>query len=114
MAKLAASQNMASTLVSFALILIFTLVGIAGVLLPILPGIPFLLIAAIMASRHIPALENYLHQHPYTAKSMRMSKRFSGLRFWEKVQVCCWGIVKIMVDTAEWCVTAFAKLFRQR
>ena len=104
----------ANKIASFVLIVVFVALGIVGILLPIIPGIPFLLIAAVMASRHIPALAHYLEQNRHTAKSMRLSKRFSHLDFWGKVQFCCWGCLKFTVDTADWFVSVFAKLWRRQ
>ena len=104
-------EKTSNKVISFALIGVFVVLGIVGLALPILPGVLFFLIAAIMASRHIPALENYLHQNPYTAKSMRLSNRFSRLDFWGKVQFCCWGFLKVTADAVEWTVSVIGRLF---
>ncbi len=105
-------ERTANKLISFTLIGIFIVLGILGLALPILPGILFLLIAAIMASRHSPALANYLEQNPYTAKSVHMSHRFSHLDFLGKVRICAWGVLKITMDSVEWGIRVIRKILR--
>jgi len=106
-------ERTANKIISFVLIGVFVFLGLLGLALPILPGILFLLIAAIMASRHIPALATTLEQNPYTAKSLRLSQRFSHLDVWGKVKFCGWGFLKITIDSVEWSVSVIARLCRK-
>ncbi|MDB5859445.1 MAG: hypothetical protein JWQ76_3134 [Ramlibacter sp.] len=54
------------------------LLGIVGIILPVMPTVPFLLVAAWAASRSSPRLHHWLHTHP----------RFGvPLRNWEDAQV---------------------------
>src|SRR4051812_7637760 len=54
------------------------LLGIVGIILPVMPTVPFLLVAAWAASRSSPRLHHWLHNHP----------RFGVLlRNWEEAQV---------------------------
>jgi uncharacterized membrane protein YbaN (DUF454 family) len=54
------------------------LLGIIGIILPVMPTVPFLLVAAWAASRSSPKLNHWLHNHP----------RFGRLlRDWEEAQV---------------------------
>lgn len=99
-------------IISIVLFLVLVAIGILGIVLPILPGIPFLIVAAIIASRHIPALERYLQQHPYTAKSLRQSRRFSGLTLWAKIRFCCWAFLQMAVDCIEWSIAFIRRVFR--
>ena len=46
------------------LALVFLALGVLGVVLPILPTVPFLLVAAWAAGRGWPALEQWLLEHP--------------------------------------------------
>ena len=108
------AERTANKIFSFILILVFTFLGLVGLILPIIPGVLFLLIAAIMASRHIPALANYLESNRYTAKPMHLSKRFSNLDFWGKVRFCCWGFLKVTMDSVEWVVATIAKLLSRK
>lgn len=52
--------------------------GVVGIILPVMPTVPFLLVAAWAASRSSPKLHDWLHNHP----------RFGVLlRNWEEAHV---------------------------
>jgi uncharacterized membrane protein YbaN (DUF454 family) len=40
------------------------LLGLVGIVLPVMPTVPFLLVAAWAASRSSPRLHRWLHEHP--------------------------------------------------
>ncbi len=54
-----------------ALALVSLLLGLVGVVLPGLPTVPFLLLAAWASSHGWPALEQWLLRHPRFGKSLR-------------------------------------------
>ena len=97
-------KQAAGKILGFVLILVFIALGILGILLPILPGLVFLLIAALIASRHFPALAFLLEQNRYARKCLRMSNSFLDLGYWDKTRLCFWGMVKISVDGVSWSV----------
>jgi uncharacterized membrane protein YbaN (DUF454 family) len=43
---------------------LFLLLGVIGLFLPVMPTVPFLLVAAWAAARCSPALDAWLHNHP--------------------------------------------------
>lgn len=43
---------------------LFLLLGLIGLFLPVMPTVPFLLVAAWAAARCSPALDHWLHNHP--------------------------------------------------
>lgn len=88
--------------ISFTLILFFVALGVLGILLPILPGLLFLFIAALIATRHFPALAFCMEQNRYTYKAMRISNGFMDLGVWDKIRLCLWGTVKITLDGVQW------------
>ena len=53
------------------LALVSLALGLAGVVLPVLPTVPFLLLAAWAAGRGWPALEAWLLNHPHFGASIR-------------------------------------------
>ena len=44
--------------------IILVVIGIAGVILPVLPGVPLLIVAAACFARSSPKLEHWLVTHP--------------------------------------------------
>lgn len=107
-------KHTAKNLTSFALILVFTAVGIIGVVLPILPGLPFLLLAALMASRHFPGVDVFLERNHYTAKCKRTFDKFLHLDIWTKVRVCCWWFLKVTLDVVAGVVSLIRKVGRKQ
>ncbi|MFT5320321.1 MAG: uncharacterized membrane protein YbaN (DUF454 family) [Pseudohongiellaceae bacterium] len=97
-------KQTAGKILGFVLILVFIALGILGILLPILPGLVFLLIAALIATRHFPALAFLLEQNRYARKCLRISNSFVDLGYWDKARLCFWGMVKISVDGVSWSV----------
>ena len=95
--------------ISFALVIFFVALGVLGILLPILPGLLFLFIAALIASRHIPALAFCMEQNRYTYKAMRMSNGFMDLHWWDKIKLGALGTVKLTIDGIEWAVSLLGR-----
>lgn len=106
-------RDSAKTITNFALILFFTALGIVGLLLPILPGFVFLFIAAVLASRHIPALARYLERNPYTAKGLPLGRGFLNLSIWGKVRLGLWGLLKVTVDGVAWTSAFVVRQYRK-
>jgi uncharacterized membrane protein YbaN (DUF454 family) len=94
---------------SFACILFFVALGLVGILLPILPGLLFLFIAALIASRHSPALAFCLEQNRYTNKATRITNSFIDLNWWDKTKLCFWGTIKVTIDGVDWVVELLKK-----
>ena len=51
--------------------LFLTAIGAAGVFLPLLPGVPFLILAAACFARSSPRLEAWLLNHPFLGPGVR-------------------------------------------
>lgn len=83
---------------SFGFIALFIVLGVIGILLPILPGLLFLFIAALIASRHYPALAFCLERNRYSRRAMRYSNSFMELDVWDKVRLGFWATVRITLD----------------
>jgi uncharacterized membrane protein YbaN (DUF454 family) len=97
-------------IISFALILVFVALGVIGILLPILPGLVFMLIAALIAARHFPALGWLLERNRYSRKALQVSNGFMDLGWWDKLRLCFWGTVKITLDGVQWGVRAVGRV----
>lgn len=50
---------------------LFLLLGLVGLFLPVMPTVPFLLVAAWAAARCSPGLDHWLHNHPRFGRQLR-------------------------------------------
>lgn len=98
-------------IIGFALVLFFVTLGIVGVVLPIIPGLVFLAIAALIAARHFPPLAFLLERNQYGRRAMRYSNGFMDLDWWDKARLCFWGTVKVTLDGARWAIRALGRVF---
>lgn len=80
------------------------LLGLLGLLIPVIPGLVFLAIAAAMVARHFPAAENYLNRNRHYAECARVTDGMTNLDIWGRVQLGFWWSMKLMVNGAEWAV----------
>ena len=55
----------------FALALVFLALGVVGIFLPVMPTVPFVLLAAWAASLSSPRLSHWLDHHPLFGKTLR-------------------------------------------
>jgi uncharacterized membrane protein YbaN (DUF454 family) len=101
-------------LIAIVLVLAFLAVGLAGLLLPIIPGLLFLAIAAVIAAKHLPALERALRRNATLGGYLDTADGFVGLPFWKKVQLGALLCLKMLIDGVAFVVVAAARLFKQR
>jgi uncharacterized membrane protein YbaN (DUF454 family) len=73
-------------------------VGTAGLVLPIIPGLLFLVIAAFIAAKHFPWVDTRLRSHRAVGKHLHNADRFRNLSLADKVQVAGWLCVKALVE----------------
>ena len=95
-------KHLAGKLAAAALIAGLLVLGLLGLLLPILPGLLFLGIAAVMATRHFPGLHGTLGRNRYAAEGMRMGNGLLRLQPWDKLRLCFWGTLKYTLDVVAW------------
>jgi uncharacterized membrane protein YbaN (DUF454 family) len=74
------------------------LLGVVGLLLPVIPGLLFLLIAALIGARYFPSLERRLRRAPAVGAYLDRADSFRGLTPWEKLQVGGLICAKIVLD----------------
>ncbi|MBQ0833046.1 YbaN family protein [Marinobacter sp.] len=84
-------------------ILAYIFIGIAaiGVVLPLLPTTPFVLLAAFFASKGSPAFALWLEEHPSFGPAIRSWRRNRVIPLKAKVLACSmmtfsWGLVLVM------------------
>lgn len=99
-------------LLSFAFILLFVALGVVGILLPILPGLVFLLIAGVIAARHLPPLAFVLERNRYSRRALRYSNSFMDLDIWDKMRLCFWGTIRLTIDGVMLAIDLLKRLSR--
>jgi len=80
-------------------IVICLAVGVVGLILPIIPGLLFLAIAAMIAARHSPSLDRWLRKSRTIESYLNSGEGFLNLRWYRKIQFVLWLCLKIFIDT---------------
>lgn len=72
--------------------------GVVGIILPVIPGLLFLALAAILIARVSRRAANYLDEHPGWRRQQRLWERSQHLAFHERVQLASLLTVRYVVD----------------
>jgi uncharacterized protein len=92
------------------LVIACVVVGVAGLVLPVIPGLLFLAVAAYIAARHFPSVDARLRGHRALGRHMSNADRFRRLSLGGKVQVAGWLGLKVIVDGVATLKAALTKL----
>ncbi len=80
-------------------IVICLAVGVVGLILPIIPGLLFLAIAAMITARHSPSLDRWLRKNRIVGSYLDSGEGFLNLSWPRRVQFILWLCLKIFIDT---------------
>jgi len=105
--KSRASQigHVSAKLIAILLILACLALGAVGILLPIVPGILFLAIAAILLARHFPLTERWLRRNETMNGYLDSAEGFSGLDLAGKIRFGALLGAKILIDSIAFCAS---------
>lgn len=106
------AKILALTLVAACVVL-----GAVGLLLPIVPGLLFLAVGAVIAARQFPSLDARLRTHPTLGTHLRVADRLRYVGFGEKVRVAGWLCARMLLDgfvLARAAALRMARMFRRR
>jgi uncharacterized membrane protein YbaN (DUF454 family) len=92
------------------LIVACVVIGVAGLVLPIIPGLLFLAIAALIAARHFPSIEARLRRHRAVREHLGIADRFRHLDLAAKAQVVGWLCVRTFVGALAFVASLIAKV----
>lgn len=102
-----------STLLALCFLLLCVAIGMVGLILPIIPGFLFLMLAALLAARLFPALGRRLARNPWFRSHLQRTCQFAGLSMRGKAQLLCWITLRLLLDGFLWLVAALAWLMNQ-
>lgn len=97
-------------LAACAVLVLCLVLGVAGLVLPIIPGLLFLAFAALIASRHFPATGSWLRRNRTLGRHLDTADAFVDLNLTGKLQLAIWMGAKMMLDGIALVGTLGAKL----
>jgi len=105
-------ENLPAKLIACIVIVALLMLGAAGLILPLIPGLLFLALAAVIAAKLSPSFERTLRQNRTLSGYLDRTDGFMALPLGEKIRVACLLGVKMLIDGIAWVVTGVAKLIR--
>jgi uncharacterized membrane protein YbaN (DUF454 family) len=105
-------DNATAKVIACVVILACLAIGLAGLILPIIPGLLFLGLAALIAARHSPALERLFRSNATLSGYLDRTEGFLDLPLGKKAQLGLLLCLKMLIDTVAFVVTFVAKLVR--
>lgn len=101
-----------SKLLALIILLLCVAVGMMGLILPVIPGFLFLMLALLFAAKLSPAIAGKLNRYAWFRTYLDKTAQFSELSWKGKTQLLCWLLIKLLVDAVVWMVAALAWLLR--
>ncbi len=92
------STDWLATFLAFVILTLCVAVGLLGLVLPVLPGIVFLVFAALIAARLFPPLDRVLRRNRHFTPYLDQSDNFARLSWRGKIRFVGWMTLKIVVD----------------
>jgi uncharacterized membrane protein YbaN (DUF454 family) len=104
---------MSTKFVAVIFILAFVVIGAAGLVLPLLPGIVFLALAGLLLARHFPSMDAWLRRNSTVSRHLDDANGFLDLPPRDKVRVGGWYATKMLLSTAALLLATARKLMRR-
>jgi uncharacterized membrane protein YbaN (DUF454 family) len=105
-------DHVTAKLIACVVIVACLALGAVGLLLPLVPGLLFLAIAAAVAAKLSPAFASTLRRNATLAGYLDRTDGFLELPFGKKVQVACLLCVKMLVDGVALLVSGVMRLVK--
>jgi uncharacterized membrane protein YbaN (DUF454 family) len=107
-----AFDNVPTKLIAVGVIVVCLLLGFAGLILPLIPGLLFLGIAAIVAAKVSPRFAETLRQNDTMRAYLDRTEGFGDLPLDQKIKLGGLLFLKAMIDGVAFLVAAFMKLLK--
>jgi uncharacterized membrane protein YbaN (DUF454 family) len=95
----ASAPSLFIKLLALVFLLLCVAIGMAGIILPVIPGLLFLALAVVIAARIFPPLGRRLRRNATFAPYMDRTDHFARLSLQGKVKFACWFAAKILWDS---------------
>jgi uncharacterized membrane protein YbaN (DUF454 family) len=107
-----AFDNVSTKLIACGVIAVCLLLGFAGLILPLIPGLLFIAIAAMIAAKLSPKFRDMLRQNDTLRGYVDRTDGFVGLPLAKKVQVGALLILKMLIDGVAFVVAGLMRLMK--
>ena len=92
------SDSVITKLVAAGVIAVCLLIGVAGLILPLIPGLLFLGLAAVVAAKLSPRFAQILRQNDTLRGYLDRTEGFGSLALGEKVKLSALLLAKALID----------------
>jgi uncharacterized membrane protein YbaN (DUF454 family) len=105
-------DNVPTKLIAAGVIVVCLLLGFAGLILPLIPGLLFLAIAAIVAAKLSPRFAETLRQNDTLRGYLDRTEGFADLPLDQKIKLAGLLFVKALIDGVAFLVAVVMKLLK--
>jgi uncharacterized membrane protein YbaN (DUF454 family) len=105
-------DNVSTKLIAAGVIVVCLLLGLAGLILPLIPGLLFLAIAAIVAARLSPRFAETMRRNETLRGYLDRTEGFADLPLDQKMKLAGLLFVKALIDGVAYLVAAVMKLLK--
>ena len=105
-------DNLSTKLIACGVIVVCLLLGLAGLILPLIPGLLFIAIAALVAAKLSPRFAETLRQNDTLRGYLDRTEGFAGLPLDKKLRLAGLLFVKMLIDGVALLVAGVMKLVK--
>jgi uncharacterized membrane protein YbaN (DUF454 family) len=105
-------DGFSTKLIACAIIVACLLFGLAGLILPLIPGLLFIAIAAFVAAKVSPRFAGLVRENETLRGYLDQADRIANVPLKQKVQVAGLLLLKMLIDGVALLVTGVMKLVR--
>ncbi len=105
-------DNLSTKLIACAVIVACLLLGLAGLILPLIPGLLFIAIAAFVAAKVSPRFAAMLRENGMLRGYLEQAERVANVPLPQKIQVLGLLLLKMLIDGVALLVAGVIKLVK--
>lgn len=99
--------------IALVVIVGFIFIGIIGLILPVIPGVLFLFLAALLLTRVSRRASAYAHNQPWFRKHLQSWRASAGLSWGQRARLSFWVAARAVVQGVGAGVRGICKAFRR-